>query len=45
MVLTGIVEHAQYILSSAIEPADGASEKDVIQFYDEVRVLNPVMRE
>ena len=35
-VLMRIVEPAQFILSSAIEPADGTSDDDVNEFFDEV---------
>jgi len=37
-LLTAIVEHAQYILSSATEPASGISDNDVNRFYDQVRL-------
>lgn len=35
-VLTPRIEAAQYILVSAIEPADGTKDSEVKQFYDEV---------
>jgi len=43
-VLMRIVEPAQFILSSAIEPADGTSDDDVNDFFDKVWPVDHCLR-